>query len=67
MHANELLHGRYGGAPLLADEPELRAKIERQVEELRTAGFGAELEFATGSSDVAAPDRAGSAERRRPT
>ena len=54
VHANELLHGRYGGAPLLADEPDLREKIERQVEKLRTDGFDATLELATGSGDVAA-------------
>lgn len=53
VHANELLYGRYGGAPLLADEPDLRAKIERQVVELRDAGFDVELELPTGGSDVA--------------
>ena len=53
VHANELLHGRYGGAPLLADEPDLRVKIEHQVETLRTDGYAAELELATGSGDVA--------------
>lgn len=52
VHANELLHGRYGGAPLLADESDLRQKIERQVETLRSEGFEAELEVATGSGDV---------------
>ena len=52
VHANELLHGRYGGAPLLADEPDLRAKIEAQVDELRTAGFAAEFELAAGGGDV---------------
>ena len=29
VHANELLRGRFGGAPLLADEPDLREQIER--------------------------------------
>ena len=53
VHANELLRGRYGGAPLLADEPDLRTKIEGQVERLRSEGFDAELEIATGSGDVA--------------
>lgn len=52
VHANELLYGRYGGAPLLADEPDLRAKIEKQVIELRDAGFDIELELPTGGSDV---------------
>jgi nucleotide-binding universal stress UspA family protein len=54
VHANELLYGRYGGAPLLADEPDLRAKVERQVAELKKAGFDVELELPTGSTDVAA-------------
>jgi nucleotide-binding universal stress UspA family protein len=53
VHANELLPGRYGGAPLLADEPDLREKIAGQVDELRAAGFDAELEVRTGSQDVA--------------
>ena len=54
VHANELLYGRYGGAPLLADEPDLREKIEKQVMELRESGFDVELELPTGGSDVPA-------------
>ena len=53
VHANELLAGRYGGAPLNADEPEIRNKIAGQVEELREAGLEAELEIRSGSHDVA--------------
>jgi nucleotide-binding universal stress UspA family protein len=53
VHANELLTGRGGGAPLYADEPDLREKIAGQVEELRAAGFDAKLEVRTGSQDVA--------------
>jgi nucleotide-binding universal stress UspA family protein len=53
VHANELLAGRYGGAPLSADEPEMREKIAEQVEGLKKAGFDAELEIRTGSHDVA--------------
>ena len=53
VHANELLRGRAGGAPLLADEPDVQAKIAKQVEELQTAGFDATLEVCTGSRDVA--------------
>jgi nucleotide-binding universal stress UspA family protein len=53
VHANELLRGRAGGAPILADEPELQAKIAKQVEELRDAGFDATLEICNGSRDVA--------------
>jgi nucleotide-binding universal stress UspA family protein len=53
VHANELLPGRYGGAPLLADEPDMREKIDRTVAELRRTGFDAKLEVRSGSSDVA--------------
>lgn len=53
VHANELLTGRYGGGPLLADEPDLREKIAGQVDELREAGFDAELNVRTGSQDIA--------------
>ena len=49
VHANEVLAGRFGGAPMLADEDELRVKIERQVADLRTDGFEAELEIAVGA------------------
>jgi nucleotide-binding universal stress UspA family protein len=53
VHANELLKGRFGGAPLLADEPDIRAKIEAQVTGLRSAGFDARLEVLSGGDDVA--------------
>ena len=53
VHANEVLTGRYGGAPLYADEPDVRQKISRQVEELREDGFAAELEVRSGSRDIA--------------
>jgi manganese transport protein len=53
VHANELLAGRYGGAPLSADEPEMREKIAQQVENLQASGFHAELEIRSGSHDVA--------------
>ena len=53
VHANELLAGRYGGAPLFADEPDVREKVARQVEDLREEGLDAELEIRTGSHDVA--------------
>jgi nucleotide-binding universal stress UspA family protein len=52
VHASELLHGRFGGAPLLADEPGVRAEIERQIEELKADGFDAELKVANGASDI---------------
>jgi nucleotide-binding universal stress UspA family protein len=53
VHANQLLVGRLGGAPFLADEPELREKIAGQVDELRVDGIDAELEIRTGSHDAA--------------
>ena len=52
VHANELLHGRFGGAPLLADEPDVREQIERQVEELKADGFDVELKVANGAGDI---------------
>jgi nucleotide-binding universal stress UspA family protein len=54
LHANELLAGRFGAAPLLADEEELRARFGRQVDELRDAGLDAELVIKTGIDGVAA-------------
>jgi len=48
VHANDMLAGRFGGVPMLADETELRAKIEEQLDELRVAGFDAELRVETG-------------------
>jgi nucleotide-binding universal stress UspA family protein len=48
VHATEILAGRFGGGPVLADDPELIDKIERQVEELRRAGFVAELRVVRG-------------------
>jgi nucleotide-binding universal stress UspA family protein len=48
VHANELLAGRLGGAPVLADEDELRVKIEQQVADLRAEGLSAEFRLKTG-------------------
>jgi nucleotide-binding universal stress UspA family protein len=48
VHANEVLAGRFGGATLLADEDEIRVRVERQVAELHDAGFVAELRIETG-------------------
>jgi nucleotide-binding universal stress UspA family protein len=53
VHANQLFMGRPAGAPVLADEPEIRERIERQVAELRAHGFDARLEVRTGSQDAA--------------
>lgn len=52
VHANELLKGRFGGAPLLSDEPELVTKIEGQIAELRELGLPAELKVVNGTDDV---------------
>lgn len=52
VHANTLLAGRFGEAPLLSDDPELVAKIEAQVEELREQGLPVELIVATGTGDA---------------
>lgn len=52
VHANEVLVGRAAGAPVLADEPEIRAKLAGQVDELRKAGLAAELVVHTSSQHV---------------
>lgn len=53
VHGNELLTGRAGGAPVLADEPDIREKLAARMEELHKAGFDAELRVETGSHHVA--------------
>ncbi|HEV7133625.1 MAG TPA: universal stress protein [Gaiellaceae bacterium] len=53
IHADERLRGRFGGAPVLADEDDLRDKIHAQVEQLRADGFEAELKFAVGTTHPA--------------
>ena len=53
VHANQLMTGRFGGGPLLADEPDIREKLTAQVEELRAAGFDAVLEVRSGGDAVA--------------
>jgi nucleotide-binding universal stress UspA family protein len=45
VHADALLTGRFGGAPVLADEDDLRVKLARQVEELREEGYDADLKI----------------------
>jgi nucleotide-binding universal stress UspA family protein len=61
VHANELLKGRFGGAPMLSDEPDLVAKIKGQVDELHELGITAELKVVTGTRDV--PDLIANAAR----
>jgi nucleotide-binding universal stress UspA family protein len=53
VHANELLKGRLGGAPLISDESEMITKIEGQVAELLELGFIAELKIVSGTHDTA--------------
>ena len=43
VHANEIVSGRLSGAPLLADEEALQAKIGAQAAALRDAGLTAEV------------------------
>ena len=52
VHANEILKGRFGGAPMLSDEPDLVSKISGQVAELRELGIPAELKIVNGTHDV---------------
>jgi len=53
VHADERLRGRFGGAPVLADEGDLRDKIHAQIEHLRADGLDAELKFAVGATHPA--------------
>jgi nucleotide-binding universal stress UspA family protein len=53
VHANEVILGRAAGAPVLADEPDIREKIKGQIEELRAAGFDAGVEVCTGTDQIA--------------
>jgi len=53
VHINELVPGRYGGAPLRGDEPDLREQLAGQVDELVAAGVNASLEIRAGHRDVA--------------
>jgi len=48
IHANEILVGRFAGAPVIADEDELRMSIQKQIMELRDEGFDAEVRFEAG-------------------
>lgn len=54
VHCKELMHGRAGGYPVRADEPDILAKIRRQVAEVREHGVDAELVVhATGAGSAA--------------
>jgi nucleotide-binding universal stress UspA family protein len=54
VHSRELLAGRIGGMPLLADEDDLETRIGRQVDELKDAGLDARTVFAGGRAGHAA-------------
>ncbi len=54
VHCKEILTGRAGGYPRLADEDELRAKILGQIEQLRGEGFTVMRRFITGGPTSAA-------------
>jgi nucleotide-binding universal stress UspA family protein len=53
VHANELMRGRPSGYPALADEPELKERIAKQVEELKSVGIDATLVIRAGHKSVA--------------
>lgn len=48
VHANDVLVGRFGGVPMLADEDELREQFGQQVTNLSEAGYDIELRIETG-------------------
>ena len=54
VHSKELLTGRAGGYPLLADEDDVEGKIAKQVEEAKGDGLDARLVFAGGMAGHAA-------------
>lgn len=43
VHVRELLVGRAGGMPLVANEDEIEAGVRRQVEDLKSTGVACEL------------------------
>ena len=61
VHANGLLYGRFGCAPVLADEDDIRTKIEGQVMDLRAEGIDADVKFINGAQDGMAELIAGAA------
>lgn len=66
VHVRELLIGRAGGLPLVANEDEIEAGVRRQVADLNTGGVAAELQVISAVAggpahviaDVAARERA---------
>jgi nucleotide-binding universal stress UspA family protein len=43
VHVRELLVGRAGGLPLVANEDEIEVDVRRQVEDIKSSGVAAEL------------------------
>jgi nucleotide-binding universal stress UspA family protein len=54
VHCRELLLGRAGGVPLLADEPDLEEKIKRQVDAAQVDGIDATFRLVTAAAPSAA-------------
>ena len=54
VHCKELLVGRVGGAPLLADEPDVEEKIRRQVDEAQQEGIDATFRLISAAAPSAA-------------
>ena len=54
VHVKELMGGRGGGYPVLADEDELEAKIRTQVDAIRDEGFDATFKVITRTGGHAA-------------
>jgi len=54
VHSRELLTGRVGGYPLLADEDDVEVKIGKQVEDAKDEGIDARAVFAGGRAGHAA-------------
>lgn len=54
VHVNELAIGRAAGYPVRADQDEIEAKIEGQVEGLKAAGIDTTLEVASTAAGGAA-------------
>ena len=54
VHSKELMTGRAGGLPLLADEDEIEAKVAKQVEDAKEAGVDTRVVISSGWAGHAA-------------
>jgi nucleotide-binding universal stress UspA family protein len=54
VHCDEFLPGRGGGQPILADEEDVKAKIDRQAHELRDEGLNASMQLTSATAGGAA-------------